>query len=54
MAAALPAVSASTVIELREELIRFVTVESSKAQDRQAACPGRQRCWNLASESSRG
>ena len=32
MAAALPAVSASTAIELREELIRFVTVESSKAQ----------------------
>ena len=32
MAAALPAVSASTVIELREELIRFVTVESSKAR----------------------
>ena len=36
MAAALPAVSASTVIELREELIRFVTVESSK-RDRLAA-----------------
>ena len=32
MAAALPAVSASTVIELREELIRFVTVESSKVR----------------------
>ena len=36
MAAALPAVSASTVIELREELIRFVTVESSKAADRRS------------------
>ena len=36
MAAALPAVSASTVIELREELIRFVTVESSKVADRRA------------------
>lgn len=32
MAAALPAVSASTAIELREELIRFVTVESSKVR----------------------
>ena len=32
MAAALPAVSASTAIELSEELIRFVTVESSKAR----------------------
>ena len=32
MAAALPAVSASTVIEFGEELIRFVTVESSKAR----------------------
>jgi hypothetical protein len=30
LAAALPAVSAATAIELREELIRFVTVESSK------------------------
>ncbi len=32
MAAALPAVSASTATELREELIRFVTVESSKVR----------------------
>jgi hypothetical protein len=32
LAAALPALSAATVIELREELIRFVTVESSKIQ----------------------
>jgi hypothetical protein len=30
--AAMPAVSAATAIELREELIRFVTVESSKAR----------------------
>ncbi|MGO9811896.1 MAG: hypothetical protein ACLP53_14120, partial [Isosphaeraceae bacterium] len=28
----LPAVSASTATELREELIRFVTVESSKVR----------------------
>jgi hypothetical protein len=32
VAAALPEVSASTAIEMREELIRFVTVESSKAR----------------------
>ena len=32
MAAALPAVSASTAMKLREELIRFVTVESSKVR----------------------
>ena len=52
MAAALPAVSASTAIELREELIRFVTVESSKVRIGERL-PGRE-VLEFASESSRG